>query len=327
MTSVLALLEDPPRLVDPATPVLRADDLGVARGESVFETLRLAGGRPAFLDLHLARLARSAERVGIALPQGWERLALVAATAYGDADGMLRLTCSKGPAGGVPVGFALASPIAAETVRGREHGVTAVTLSLGVPADLRASAPWLLGGVKSTSYAVNMASLRAAEERGAQDAIWVSLDGQVLEAPTSTVAWVTDGALVTPPAEEIGTLPGTTAAVALELAEVPVEVRRGTVEELHAASEVLLLSSVRGVAPVVRLDGRDLPVGPVTAALRAAFERAVREVDVVVDGSGLRIEPVASEHLVDREGVLVVPASGASIDDETVRSLRDADQR
>ena len=44
---VLALLTDPPRLVDPATPVLRADDLGVARGESVFETLRVAGGRAA----------------------------------------------------------------------------------------------------------------------------------------------------------------------------------------------------------------------------------------------------------------------------------------
>ena len=274
--TVLALLEDPPRLVDPTTPVLRADDLGVARGESVFETLRLAGGRPAFLDLHLARLARSAERVWIALPAGWERLALTAAEAYGDADGVLRLTCSKGPVGGSPVGFALASPVPAETVRGREQGVSVVTLSLGVPADLRASSPWLLGGVKSTSYAVNMASLRAAEEQGAQDAIWVSLDGQVLEAPTSTVAWVTDGVLVTPPAEEIGTLPGTTASVAFGLAEVPVEVRRGTVEELRAASEVLLLSSVRGVAPVVRLDGRELPVGPVTSALRTAFEEAVR---------------------------------------------------
>ena len=278
--TVLALLGPPPQLVDPATPVLRADDLGVARGESVFETLRIAAGRPAFLDLHLARLQRSAERVAIDLPDGWAELARTAAEAYGSAngaDGMLRLTCSKGPTGGSPVGFALASPIPPETLRGREHGVTAVTLSLGIPADLRAAAPWLLGGVKSTSYAVNMASIRAAEAQGAQDAIWVSSDGQVLEAPTSTVAWVKDGVLATPPAEEVGTLPGTTAHVALGLSPVPVQVRRGRVEELQAADEVLLLSSVRGVAPVVRLDGRDLPVGPVTAEVRAAFEQAVRE--------------------------------------------------
>ncbi len=100
--TVLALLGDPPVLLDPTTPVLRADDLGVARGESVFETLRIAGGRPAYLDLHLARLARSAERLAIDLPPGWEALALAACSAYGAADGVLRLTCSKGVPGGSP---------------------------------------------------------------------------------------------------------------------------------------------------------------------------------------------------------------------------------
>jgi 4-amino-4-deoxychorismate lyase len=271
--TVLALLADPPRLVDPTTPILRADDLGVARGESVFETLRLANARPAFLDLHLARLQRSADRLQIPLPAGWEALAHAAAEAYGPADGMLRLTCSKGVPGGAPVGFALASPIAPEIVRGREHGVTAVTLTLGVPAALRAETPWLLGGVKSTSYAVNMATQRAAEAQGAQGAIWISSDGEVLEAPTSTVAWVKDGVVVTPSADEVGTLPGTTAHVALRDAQV----RRGTVEELRAADEVMLLSSVRGVAPVTRLDGRDLGIGPMTAQIRDAFERAVQE--------------------------------------------------
>jgi len=273
--TVLALLGDPPRLVAPETPVLRADDLGVARGESVFETLRIAAGRPAFLDLHLARLQRSAERLAIPLPSGWQQLAALATSAYDAPDGVLRLTCSKGPPGGRPVGFGLASPVPAATLHGREHGVSAVTLTLGVPVGLRAQAPWLLGGVKSTSYAVNMASLRAAEACGAQDAVWVSSDGEVLEAPTSTVAWVRDGVLVSPPADQTGTLAGTTAHVTLGLSPVPVQLRRGSADELAAADEVMLLSSVRGVAPVVRLDDRSLPVGPVTRALRAAFEQAV----------------------------------------------------
>lgn len=274
-TTVLALLADGPRLVDPATPVVRADDLGLARGESVFETLRVAGRRPAFLSLHLERLARSAARVAIELPGGWAELARFAVEAYGTDDGVLRLTCTKGAPGTAPVGFALVTPVPAATVRGREHGVSAVTLQLGVPAALRADAPWLLGGVKSTSYAVNMASLRAAEDRDAQDAIWISSDGVVLEAPTSTVVWVERGRLVTPPAELVGTLPGTTAAVALGLAAGPVETRLGTLDELRGADEVMLLSSVRGVAPVTRLDGVELGIGPVTTALREAFERAV----------------------------------------------------
>jgi 4-amino-4-deoxychorismate lyase len=274
---VLALLTDPPRLVDPTAPVVRADDLGLARGESVFETLRVAGGRAAFLDLHLERLARSAARVAIDLPGGWPELVALATGAYTGADGVLRLTCSKGAPGAAPVGFALLTAVPAASTAAREQGVTAVTLTLGVPAALRADAPWLLGGVKSTSYAVNMATLRAAEDAGAEDAIWTSSDGYVLEAPTSTVAWVRDGRLVTPPAEQVGTLPGTTAAVALALSPVPVDVRLGTVDELRSADEVMLLSSVRGVTPVVRLDGRELGTGPVTTAVRAAFERAVHE--------------------------------------------------
>ncbi|MFP5220112.1 MAG: aminotransferase class IV [Actinomycetes bacterium] len=272
--SVLLLLDDPSRVLDVATPLLRADDLGVVRGEAVFETLRVAGGRPAFLDLHLRRLRRSADRVGIDLPGGWAELA--AAAAATQDDGMLRLTCTKGAPGAAAVGFAVAGPLPPETVRGREQGVRVATMTLGVAADVRRDAPWLLGGVKSTSYAVNMATQRAAQQRGLDDAIWVSADGEVLEAPTATVAVVREGRVATPPADEVGILPGTTAEATLACSPLPVDVRRVRADELPDADEVMLLSSVRGVAPVVELDGRPLPVGPVTTALRDAYEAAVR---------------------------------------------------
>jgi 4-amino-4-deoxychorismate lyase len=279
--NVLALLDPAggePVLADPAAPVLRADDFGVLRGESVFETARIAGGRPAYLDAHLRRLARSAERLAIALPAGWERLAEVAVGAYDQPDGVLRLICSKGPPDGQPVGLALVTPIPAETLRGRTEGVRAITLTLGVTADVRARSPWLLGGVKSTSYAINMASLRHAHDEGVDDAIWLSTDGEVLEAPTSSVAWVIAGRLVTPPSADVSILPGTTLDLALRLLDemgTPYDVRRGTAEELRAADEVLMLSSVRGIAAVVELDGRTLGAGPVTRALAAAFEKAL----------------------------------------------------
>jgi 4-amino-4-deoxychorismate lyase len=268
------LTPDGPRLTDPTAPLLRADDLGVLRGESVFETARIAAGRAAYLDAHLRRLGRSAERLAIALPTGWEALAETAVAAYDRPDGVLRLVCSKGAPDAGPTAFALVTPVPPETVRGREHGVTAITVTLGVTADVRAGAPWLLGGVKSTSYAVNMATLRHAHDEGADDAIWLSSDGQVLEAPTSTVAWVSGGRLITPP-PDAGILPGTTLDVALRLLDGPFETRRGSADELAAADEVLLLSSVRGVAPVIALDGRELGTGPVTARLRAAFEAAL----------------------------------------------------
>src|SRR5689334_7660323 len=105
--------------LDPSTPVLRADDLGVLRGESVFETLRIGTGRPAFLDAHLARLAESARRVDIALPRGWGELAEKACV--GVEDGVLRLVCSKGAPGIGPVGFALVTAVPEETRLGGEQ--------------------------------------------------------------------------------------------------------------------------------------------------------------------------------------------------------------
>ena len=273
-TLLLVLEPDGPRVADASQPLLRADDLGVLRGESVFETLRLAGGRAAFVESHLRRLARSAARLELDLPTGWPALVALAEQSWPDPDGVLRLVCSRGG-----VSYGLVTPVPAESVQGREQGVRAVTLALGVPAGLRTEAPWLLGGVKSTSYAVNMAALREARRVGAEDAVLVSSDGEVLEGPTATVAWVSGGALVTPPPDGVGILPGTTMEVVLQLCDelgIAYEVRRGTVAELVAADEVLMTGSVRGVAPVVALDGRPLPLGPVTVRLRDAYEQRLR---------------------------------------------------
>jgi 4-amino-4-deoxychorismate lyase len=269
--SVLAVLgPSGPVLADPTAPLLRADDAGFLRGESVFETMRVCGGRAFGVEAHLARLSRSGARLALDVPpvEGLVELALSAWDS--PEDGTLRVVVTRGG-----VAYALLTGVP-DSVVAQRAGVSAVVLSLGVPATLRAASPWLLGGVKSTSYAVNMAALREAASRGADDVVFASLDGEVLEGPTSTCAWVTGGVLVTPPADEVAILPGTTLGTALELLDGPYEVRRGTVEELRAADEVLLLSSVRGVAPVTALDGEALAVGPVTRALQERFEAAVR---------------------------------------------------
>jgi len=50
-------------------------------------------------------------------------------------------------------------------------------------------------------------------------------------------------------------------------------------------------------------------------------------VQLEADGAGLRVSPLAGDALESRDGFLVIPASGVSIDDDEVRALRDADQR
>jgi 4-amino-4-deoxychorismate lyase len=142
-------------------------------------------------------------------------------------------------------------------LRQRAEGIAVVSLGLGIPAAFRASAPWLLGGAKTLSYAVNMAALRHAHHRGADDVVFTSLEGLLLEGPTSTVVWAAGGTLHTPPADT-GILAGTTMLRLFARAEEagwPTATTPGTVADLHAADAVWLVSGIRGPATVHTLDG------------------------------------------------------------------------
>jgi AbrB family looped-hinge helix DNA binding protein len=50
-------------------------------------------------------------------------------------------------------------------------------------------------------------------------------------------------------------------------------------------------------------------------------------VEVVADGAALRVEPITEDVVVDRDGFLVIPSTGATVTDELVQALRHADQR
>lgn len=62
-------------------------------------------------------------------------------------------------------------------------------------------------------------------------------------------------------------------------------------------------------------------------ALRDSLGLVPGEVEVTPDGAGLHIEPLADGRLEDEGGLLVIPAADATISDDLVRALRDADQR
>ncbi len=256
-------------------PVVGAFDLGLGRGDGAFESVLVTGGRTPRLPAHLARLHRSARLMDLAHPGDDAVRAVVAAAVEdwpADVEGACRVLLTRGLGDGAPPTLvALLAPVPAETIRQRTEGISVVSLSLGIPADLRAQAPWLLGGAKTLSYAVNMAAYRHAHALVADDVVMTSLEGQLLEGPTSTVAWAAGGTLHTPPTET-GILPGTTVARLFERAEAdgwPTARTRGTVEDLHAADAVWLVSGVRAVATVRAVDG--VPRGD--AGLSAGVEK------------------------------------------------------
>lgn len=260
------------------TPILRADDLGVLRGDGVFETMHVRQGRPWLLDEHLARMARSAAKLDLDLPDrpALAELAGTACAAWtGAGEGALRLVCTRGPEAGPTAGqvtaYATVNPLS-DTVRtARRDGIAVATATLGVTAAVRPHSPWLLGGAKSLSYAVNMASQRWANAQGLDDVLWVSSDGYALEAPTSTLVWLSGGTLCTVPAGETGILPGTTTRWLLDhAADLGWRAAERMVgpADLATADGLWLVSSVRGPAPVRAIDGTPLPVSPHAAAVR-----------------------------------------------------------
>jgi 4-amino-4-deoxychorismate lyase len=244
------------------TPVLRADDLGVVRGDGIFESMHVRAGRPWLLDAHLARMARSAARLDLALPPrpALVELADQALAAWDTRDeGALRLVCTRGPEpGGPETVFATLAPVPDRMRQARRAGVAVVTAPLGRPLSGPAPAPWLLGGAKTVSYATNMACLRWAATQGAQDALWLSQEGYVLEAPTAALVWLAEGTLWTVPAVDTGILPGTTARWLLDHAAdlgFAAGERLVRPDGLAGADGVWLVSSVRGVAEVRAVDG------------------------------------------------------------------------
>lgn len=267
-------------VVDVTTPILRGDDTGVARGDGLFETMRVRNRQVFLFANHLRRMAGGAERIGLRLPVAdeWRPAVADALAAYGDDIGVLRIYTTRGADGAdEPMSYLLVSPVPPAALAAGRDGTHAVTLTLGMSADARSSAPWLLGGVKTMSYAVAMAAKREAEARGGTDAIWISSDGQVLEEATSSIVWIRNGAAFTIPVDT-GILSGTTlehvrsisAAVGVGISD-----RRTTVEELLSADEVLLLSAVRGVISVLTIDDRPVgagTIGPIGRQLHDGFE-------------------------------------------------------
>jgi 4-amino-4-deoxychorismate lyase len=274
--SLLALAVTGRGLIDPQEPAVRADDDALLRGRAAFETLKIYGGRPFRLDAHLDRLAASAEVMALPVVER-RRLEVLTGLVLPKAeqgDAVLRLVWTAGPRGGPPSGLALLSELPGWIEDVRLRGAKAVSL-LGV----RATAPWLLPGVKSTSYAVNMAADAEAKRRGADEAIFVDGEGIVLEGSVTNVWWRVGKTLRTP-ALDLGILAGVTRQTLLELAGpcgYTVEEGAFPLAEVLEADEVFTSSSVREILPVAELDGRCFDLGAAGAVLQQALrERAAK---------------------------------------------------
>jgi branched-chain amino acid aminotransferase len=140
----------------------------------------------------------------------------------------------------------------------------------------------ITSGIKTLSYTESVLALAQAKLAGADDAIFLCTAGHVSEATASNLFAVIDDTLVTP-ALSCGVLPGITRAAVLELAQslsLDTSEREVPEAELALASEIFLTSSIREIAPVVRIATTAIGAGragPITRKLIDAYAALVRD--------------------------------------------------
>ena len=244
-------------------------------GLGLFETILAVDGIPVFADRHVARLRGSCERLGwlFEFPDFVKIMTeLIRMNSLTDGRSRIRLAISAG------------SGLIHDLALGSDHvaWMTATPIAAAPSATTANLSPWLrnersaLAGLKCASYAENLLALEQASRLGFEETLFANTAGHLCEAATSNVFVVKNGSLHTPSLGS-GCLPGITRSVVIELAAtlgISCEERDLPVDELHAADELFLTSSIRGVMAVSRFEDRVLPPGPVTRALRHAWDTA-----------------------------------------------------
>jgi len=255
-------------LLDEAHARISPFDQGILTGDGVFETLAVIRGNPFAARRHLERLGRSAAGLRLPCPPSSVlRAAMEEVIAVNGLEiGRLRVTVTGGPS---PMGSDRAKLEPTVIVAGGPQPVWPMSTDVVVaPSPRNERSP--LSGLKTISYAENIVAMAFARDRGAGEALFGNLAGNLCEGTGSNVFVGVGGRLVTPPLTG-GCLPGVTRDLLLGLVDV---VEDDTpLSSLAAADEMFLTSSTRNIQPVRAVDGHPLPgcPGPLTRAAAAAF--------------------------------------------------------
>jgi branched-chain amino acid aminotransferase len=240
-----------------------ARDRGFTLADGVFETMRARGGTVFRLARHLARLERALTVLEIPVPSQLHEWVVRAAHASGGEDSSLRLTVTRGagPAGVAPPSEPRPTVIVSA---GPMPVFPASTYTAGLSAHVasgRRNEYAMTAGLKTLAYVDAVAGLLEARRAGADEALFLDTEGHCSEATGSNLFIWTGAELVTPPLS-CGVLPGITREAVLELARaegLSAAERAFELDELLSADEAFLTSSLRGVAPLVRVGAH--PIG------------------------------------------------------------------
>jgi branched-chain amino acid aminotransferase len=280
-----------------ADAAINVFDHGLLYGDGVFEGIRAYNGRVFKLERHIDRLFDSAKAIRLAIPQSHAEVCdIVVETCRrnGIADGYIRLVVTRGPG---DLGIDPRKCPRAELIviarptltmySGAAAGIRVVTSTFR-----RNSPDTLSPSIKSLNYLNNILAKIEANDRGADEALMLDVNGFVSEATVDNLFIVTEHGLVTPPTAT--NLKGVTRETLIALGAslgVRIDERPLTLFDVWTAREVFICGTGAEVVPVVSVDDRTIgtgAVGPVTSRVSAAYHELVRS-------QGRAIQPAPPE--------------------------------
>ena len=272
------------RFVKEEEALVSVFDHGFLYGDGVYETIRSYRDKIFMRDQHLERLRRSAEAIGLDIPErDWPALlheSMARNSAGNDrTDAYIRITISRGK-GDIGLDPALCSaptivimtkPLKPPPPERYRTGVSLVV------ANTRRNLPKALDPqIKATNFLNNIQAKREAIAAGAFDSVLLNWEGYLTECTVSNLFFVQSGCVCTP-ALSCGILDGITRSVLLTLAReaaIPTQGAQIPAETLAAADECFLSNTTMEVMPATHLNGRPIGVGtpgPLTRRLHQIF--------------------------------------------------------
>jgi len=262
-----------------ADAVVPLNDRGFLLGDGLFETVRVANGKPFRFAQHMERLAAGADFLKIKLPFTPVELQkfvgkLIALNQLPES--VLRLTLTRG------------SGVRGYSTKGADQPVLAMTLH---PLPPSSALPWSLitsslhipagdglAAFKTTSKVLNVLARAEAEAGGADEALLLNTSGEVMETAGGNIFWISCGQVCTVPTGR-GILPGVTRAVVFEICkQLDLNTREffATPEHLRQAEGLFVTQTVLGIVPVIALDHIPIASSPLVEQFVHAYSEIIR---------------------------------------------------
>lgn len=243
-------------------------DRGFQYGDGLFTTMRVSGGKPLLLNLHLDRLEADAARLLISFPGRSVLVSEIRHMAERVGDGVVKVILTRGIGG-----RGYRPPVSSQGTRVLSgHPLPeypAHTSRQGVKVrfcQARLSANPLLAGIKHLNRLEQVLARAEWDDDEIREGLMSDPDGFIVEGVMSNLFLGTGGRLLTPCLDRCG-VRGVMRTLVMRLAAsegLAVEEGRFTSDEVLGADELFLTNSVIGLWPIRQLQDRSFPVGPLT---------------------------------------------------------------